>query len=251
MIENNGANDNLNGGRYCVGIVLGGAVNDYDSFASELTSCDYVVCADGGAAHLAKINVIPDLLVGDFDSIDRQELDKLLKIGVPSRKYPPEKNRTDSELAVDAAIEFINTKYFQHGKSNRSDIRIILLAATGSRPDHVLANQLMAAGLAREGYDVLMSDGVSRFYFLNGPIRKIIDTEIFKFSFVVSAIALSNEVKGITYDGLKYPLNDFDLKSGSQRGISNRLDEKVPGGKKAFSVSIKSGLLLLIITHDK
>lgn len=278
MIDNN-KRDYVNSKKISVGIVLGGEVNNYDHFALELAACDYTVCADGGAKHLARINFLPDLLVGDFDSIDKQDLEKLVAAGVPSRQFSPEKNMTDSELAVDAAIDFVYSKItgqdFLNQSDNKSDnksenrsdirtenrskkesekkadVRICLLAATGDRPDHVFANQLMAASKAREGYDVMMSDGVSRFYFLEGPVSKTFKTDIFDFDFVVSAIAVSDQVSGLSYEGLKYPLDKYELKFGSQRGVSNCLVTKDSSRRKGFSVSIESGTLMLVITPDR
>ena len=92
------------------------------SIASET---DFIIAADGGANHLKKYNLKPQLIVGDMDSISEQSLinDKTIE----KITYNTDKDQTDTELATIEA--------FKRGFSH-----ITLIAATGKRLDHTLAN---------------------------------------------------------------------------------------------------------------
>ena len=90
---------------YDLAIVLGGSIVDDRVFDEVLAGCRLIVCADGGARHLSRIGRMPDMLVGDMDSIQPDELAKLEAGNVRMRRFSPEKNFTDSELAVEAGLE--------------------------------------------------------------------------------------------------------------------------------------------------
>ncbi len=232
---------------YRIGVILSGDILDETGFLKIISGCDYLVCADGGVRHLRPYGILPDLLTGDLDSIKNDDRRWIEQAQVPVNQYSPEKDFTDSELAVESALRLLEAELAEQGLSrpaNRS-IAICLLAATGDRPDHVLGNQLMAAKLARSQYDVTLSDGRSWFYLMDGPSTKVYDCSAFPEDCAVSAIALSEQVRGITYEGLKYPLDNYDLPLGSQRGISNSLDCAHNG---QFKISISSGTLMVIIT---
>ena len=232
---------------YRIGVILSGDILDETGFLKIISGCDFLVCADGGVRHLRPYGILPDLLTGDLDSIKSDDRRWIEQAQIPVNQYSPEKDFTDSELAVDSALRLLETELVEQGLSrpaNRS-ISICLLAATGSRPDHVLGNQLMAANLARSQFEVMLSDGSSWFYLMNGPESRVYDSSAYPEDCAVSVIALSEQVRGITYKGLKYPLDNYDLPFGSQRGISNSIDCRNAG---QFEISISSGTLMVIIT---
>ncbi|NLW11289.1 MAG: thiamine diphosphokinase, partial [Clostridiaceae bacterium] len=191
--------------------------------------------------------ILPDLLTGDLDSIRGEDRSWIEQSQVPVNQYSPEKDFTDSELAVESAFKLLETDLCEkglHRPANRA-ITICLLAATGDRPDHVLGNQLMAGRLARSQYDVMLSDGRNWFYLMEGPASRTYDTSAYPEDFTVSVVSLSEQVRGITYRGLKYPLDNYNLNFGSQRGISNSLEYD---SASQFEIRIVSGTLMVIIT---
>jgi thiamine pyrophosphokinase len=237
--------------------MLSGQVLSDPGLLTWLADRSLLVCADGGARHLFRLGIYPDLLIGDFDSIGLVEHDWLTAAGVPAHQYPIAKDMTDSELAIEATLAM--AREMAPDQPN-STIELVVLAAFGSRPDHVLANQLLAARLTREGYQVVLTDGLSILTALTGPgtvslnLPAIIPVERWAFS----AIPVSETVCGLTYAGLRYPLQAATLHLGTSRGVSNEplsppadTPGQPPAEKKAppaISVELASGTIILILT---
>lgn len=227
-------------------ILLSGEIQDDTAAYRWLDRADKIICADGGARHLRRLHRIPDLLIGDFDSISTDDMQWLKDKGVPVKRYPREKDATDSELALDYACSELPQPAGQH--------TLTLLGAMGSRPDHVLANQLLAAHYAQSGWRIMLTDGISCVYTMCGgqsldlelPNR---DTE--KIS--VSLLPLTDMVRGVSCRGLKYPLESENIARGSTLGISNQVSEQqAEKGRKTVPVQIalREGLMLVITTPE-
>lgn len=204
--------------------------NGYDISKEVLevykTKGTYIICADGGANSLRKLGILPDILIGDFDSISPDILNFYRTEGIEIIPFPPEKDFTDSELAVEIAI----SKGFKN---------IIILGGIGSRMDHTIANVFMLKKMYEAGCKGIIADDNNRIQLISSHIvLKRLS------GYKVTLIALTPEVEGITTSGLYYPLSNFTLVQGSTRGVSNEFvnDEA--------SVSISSGLLLVIMSKD-
>ena len=224
------------------GIVLNGDVRDDEGFLTLIDCCDVLICADGGARHLHRLGIPPDSLIGDLDSVPSDALSWLKAQNVPMYTFPSEKDATDAELAIEYAIQFASTDSAST-HCGEHPIGIWLLAALGGRPDHVLANQLIAAKLAERYSDVLLSDGCTMIYALHGPCDRSIPRPE-SGEALLSAIAVSDVVQNLTYEGLQYPLQNATLKAGTARGVSNRFLPEV----HFCRVTFEQGTLLLIIT---
>jgi thiamine pyrophosphokinase len=218
-------------------LVLAGDLADDPACQALLDQAELIICADGGARHLRRLGKIPHLAVGDFDSISAEDLAWLRAASVPLCAYPAAKNETDGELALRAALVA--------WPEPKGDHELIVLGALGGRPDHALANQMLAASLAAEGYRLLLTDGISRVYTLTVGQVLTLDLPRQPAAWVVSAIPLSDTVTGLTYTGLVYPLQDATLRRGSTRGISNRFR-----AGQAATASLTDGLLLVFVTPD-
>lgn len=216
----------------CV-IVLAGEIRDDNAAQNWLKAAGRVICADGGARHLRRLNVRPDMLVGDLDSISEADLDWLKNQQVPVRKFPVSKDETDSELAIMTTLADLPEPREQH--------EIIILAALGSRPDHVLANQMLAARLAAESWRLMLSDGETCIYTLTAGQILILEPDITQ---TISAIPVAGPVSGLTYEGLLYPLDNVTLPLGSTRGVSNRVAEN------PVKIWLTNGVLLIIVTPE-
>jgi thiamine pyrophosphokinase len=217
-------------------IVLAGEIRDDRSCRHWLAQADDIICADGGARHLQRMRVLPDLLLGDLDSIDDLALSWLRRHSVPVERHPVAKDATDAQLALERAIERKSVLAKEQG--------IILLGALGSRPDHVLATQLLAARLAEPRRAILLSDGVSRIYSLVGSQSIKISLGQDK-SWLVSVLPISEKITGLTYSGLEYRLVDGTLLAGDTKGISNRLARSGQA-----EISLKQGRALVVVTPD-
>lgn len=205
-------------------VFINGEISDLNAIRAEMRGDDLLVAADGGARYVLALDRLPDLLVGDLDSVDPAELGQMEAAGVTILRSPVHKDETDLELAIDAAIE-------------AGADEVVLVGATGGRLDQTLANLLILA--QRDwGATLQILDGEQRALLIRAPATLEIAGEP---GTLVSAIPLSAEVTGITYTGLVYPLTNHTLTLGSTRGVSNEL--AAPSAR----IDVASGLLLLIV----
>lgn len=186
--------------------------------------------ADGGARHLEAAGRLPDLVCGDADSLSADDLRRFREAGTTVELHPADKDESDSELSVRAALA-------------RGATRIVICGALGgSRLEHGIANQQLLAGPFLDGLDAVILHGrssIRRIGTADGPGRLQIHGQTADY---VSLLPLDDPVSGITTDGLRYPLRDEPLPLGSTRGLSNELT-----GEDA-TVRTDHGRLLVIHT---
>jgi thiamine pyrophosphokinase len=192
---------------------------------------DLVVAADGGARHARMLGVSIDLWVGDGDSLGEDGIAALAAAGVPVERARPDKDQTDVELAVDAAIR-------------RGAVGLIVVGALGGeRVDHALANVALLARPDLAGRPAVLLDARSRISLLRAP-RPDGDPARVVFGrapgSTVSLLPFGADVDGVTTDGLLYPLSAEPLALGSARGVSNVIVR--PGA----TVTVRRGLLLVV-----
>lgn len=202
-------------------VVANGHIKDMDFLRSTIENSDYIICADGAAKYLMRLNMYPSLLVGDFDSIDEKTL-KWTKINnIETRQFPREKDMTDTELAVEFAL--------QQGPK-----KITIIGAMGSRLDHSLSNIMLLYKIYKEGIDAIIVDGLNYVAITDDVLKMRCQV-----GQTVSIIPIGGDAKGVTLEGLEYPLIDYDIEMGSSLGISNKsIAEEV-------IISIKNGTLLV------
>jgi thiamine pyrophosphokinase len=205
-------------------IVSGGRLGDVEFFRKKMSQAghDLLICCDSGARHLAAAGVTPDVLVGDMDSIESSRLADYVRKGVKIIQHPADKDFTDTALALDYAVGL-------HPE------RIHIWGALGGRMDHALANLFLLLKGKEAGIKICLLDEFCEAF--------IPDQEVnFENAAgcVVSLLALSPQVKGITLRGFAYPLTDGALTLSESRGISN-----VISANRA-SVYVRSGSLLVI-----
>jgi thiamine pyrophosphokinase len=187
---------------------------------------DLVIAADGGARHAALIGRRPDLWVGDGDSIDASDLAALEAAGVAVRRSPVDKDESDAELAILAAID-------------EGARRVTILGALGgARIDHGLANVWLLGHPRLAGCDARLLDAAARIR-LVGPGRTDLAGRI---GDLVSLLPFGGDATGLTTRGLRYPLRDEALPSGPSRGLSNVRE----AGDAALTV--ESGRILVVET---
>lgn len=201
-------------------VVADAPVGDLQPFRDLLHQADLIIAADGGARHVLALNLLPQLAVGDFDSLEPELLQQLEAANVQIEHYPAHKDETDLELALLAAIG--------HGAT-----QIRVLAALGGRPDQHLANLQLLAHPALAHADVrLLQDDWEVFVIRNSA--HIVGTP----GDTVSLLPMTDEVQDIVTSGLYYPLQHETLRLGPARGVSNVLV-----GHEA-KIKVESGLLL-------
>jgi thiamine pyrophosphokinase len=187
-----------------------------------------VIAADGGARHATSLGLRLDRWVGDGDSIDPGDLATLAAAGVRVERVPREKDASDTELAVLAAIDA------------GADELTILGGLGGARVDHALTNVALLEHEALAGRAVrLYDEHAARISLLTGPgITVLAGRE----DDLVTLIPVGGPAVGVTTRDLRYPLRDETLEPGSSRGLSN-----LRTAPRA-AVSVRAGRLLVIET---
>lgn len=139
-------------------IICGGRIEDYNRAGKYCRGADIVISADSGARHCKALGIVPDIVLGDFDSIDRGDFRELEAAGAEILRYPVEKDMTDSELAVETAI-----------KSGCS--RVILLGSFGSRLDHSISNLFLLKKLHDANVEGIIADEKNEIRLISGSIK--------------------------------------------------------------------------------
>lgn len=171
-----------------------------------------VVAADGGVRHAATLGVGIDRWVGDGDSVAADDLEHLARLGVSIERADPDKDESDTELAVVTALAAGATRL------------TIVGALGGARIDHAFANVALLALDALRGLDVRLVAADARIRLLRAPgdggRAVTVDLEG-RIGDVVSLLPWGARVDGVTTAGLRYPLRDEALLAGPARGLSN------------------------------
>ena len=199
-------------------VLVGAAeIRNYDRINRYLRPDDFFVFCDGGLSHLSRLNAVPGLVVGDFDSGEKPAA------GPEIISLPREKDDTDMVYAAREAV--------RRGYSD-----FLLLGAAGGRLDHTIGNLSLLLWLDRQGKTALLADDYSDMQIVSGGKAQI-DDSVFCFSLLNTA----GLARGITITGAKYPLEDAEICSDYQYGISN---EVIPG--QTAVVTVREGSLLLV-----
>lgn len=202
--------------------------DEVDKTSLENMVFDYVICADGGLEKAEKLQIVPDLILGDFDSVDPKVLEKF-KDNSEIVKYPAEKDFTDMELSIETAV-------------NKGFRDIVLVGATGGpRLDHSLANLMLIEKYHQYGVNIIIIDNNNKVQIIADNCNMMLDK---KSGSYVSLIPLTEEISGLTLEGFKYPLDRVVVKRGSTLCVSNEIiwDK----GK----IILEKGTALLFISRD-
>ena len=161
----------------------------------------YVICADRGLVHAQKLGIEPDVIVGDFDSYEGE-----LPSGAEIHRSVPEKDDTDTMLAVKIAIE-------------RGYDSIVLLGGLGGRFDHTFANIQTMRYAFEHGCEMSVLSDDNCLYIQGAGSRSYDRREDWYFS----VFALTPEVRIKELSGVKYELRDYTLTDSFPLGVSNEI----------------------------
>jgi thiamine pyrophosphokinase len=193
-----------------------------------------VIAADGGARHASVLRLQLDRWIGDGDSIDPADLAALAAAGVPIERVDPEKDASDTELALAAAIE------------SGVDEVTILGGLGGVRTDHGLVNVLLLQQSTLEGLAVrLYDERAARLSLLTAPLADggPVEAQLAgHLDDLVTLVPLGGPAVGVATRGLRYPLDGESLAPGTSRGLSNVRTTPIA------TVSLLAGRLLVIET---
>ena len=199
-------------------VIIGGApIGDYPYIRSMLQESDYFVFCDSGLTHMESLRVKPDLIVGDFDSIENPHMD------IETIVLPCEKDDTDTYFAAKEGLK-------------RGYREFLLIGVIGARLDHSLGNVSILMYLTSQNAKGVILDDYSQMEIVTDEPVCVEDSWSY-----FSLLCLTGSAEGVTVENAKYPLNDGVITSSYAYGVSN---EVLPG--KTAAVFVKKGNLLLI-----
>lgn len=211
-------------------IIGNGEINNRELIHSIVNEDDAIICCDGGLKYAFEEGLIPQCIIGDFDSVPEQILRFFELKGVPVKRFPEKKDFTDMELCLEFAVSFLK-------EINAEEI--VILGGLGSRFDHSLANANILLKAVRAGVRASLVNENNRVYLTDKKI-----------SFrgekggLVSLLPFSEKVLSVTTKGLYYELNKQDLEFGVSLGVSNVMTED------SAEIEIKQGYLFVILSND-
>ena len=203
-------------------IYTGGAVRT--EFITEHPKADDLTIAADSGYHTARaLGERIDILLGDFDSIGDMPRDE----GMEIRRVPAEKDYTDTQLAVEIALD-------------KGAEDIIMIGGLSGRLDHTLSTLAILEDLHGRGVYATLTDGQSRARYLKSS-STLIARSHYKY---LSLVAADDIVKGVDVEGCKYPLKRATLHRRNQFAVSNEIT-----GNVAF-ISVKKGGIFIIESRD-
>lgn len=211
-------------------VIINGGNIDYDFALSFLKEhpYDYMIAADRGMEFLKEAGICPDEIVGDFDSAADGMLEFFSGKHILIRKFRPQKDATDMEIAMETAIE-------------RGSTSITVFGATGSRMDHVLGSLRNLTIPLKAGVECCIIDKNNRIRLVDHSLELKREEQ---FGTYISLLAFGGAVEGLSLTGFFYPLTEYRLEADSALGVSNEMIEDVG------TICFQSGRLLVVESKD-
>lgn len=215
-------------------IVSGGELNEelaLSVLAKQEEQC--VIGVDRGVEFLYEHQIMPDYIVGDFDST-RAEIRDYYKneTNIPIREYNPVKDASDTEIALRLAM----TLGYKE---------LLILGATGGRIDHLWANVQSLVIPFKAGIDAKIMDSQNLISIIGEGETHLRRDEMYGPFF--SVFPLGEEIFGFNIRGAKYPLRNHTLRPTNSLCVSNEIAE----GSDEAVISFPSGKVILMQTRDK
>lgn len=210
-------------------IITGGFIDEeFLKFLVNKEKYSMIIVADRGLLAADSLGLSVDYILGDFDSVPLEILSKYRKKPIPIESFPSMKDKTDTQIAFEVALE--------HRPS-----RIDLVGATGSRMDHTISNMGLLMLALNLGISAMILDANNKIYLKRDSftIKKVNQHGDF-----ISFLSFSHQVKGLKLHGFKYPLRGVTLMAGSSLGISNELQEE------EGRVEFQEGILAVFESKD-
>ncbi len=193
-----------------------------------IKAAEYIICADGGAVHCDRMGIIPDMVIGDMDSIPAEILEKFARHHTIIKTFPVHKDNTDLELAV----HYAHLRIKEMGAAS-----IHIFGGLGGRWDMSLATILLLTDKNNLQQEIVIHGDQEIFYALQPGAYNLQGTVGQRISF----LSLHGDVKKLSLSGLRYPARKITLNLGSSLGVSNRFVEE------KCLVTFAEGILLVVL----
>lgn len=202
-------------------IFCGGRIEDYSYIEQESLENALVICADGGYGHTEKLNITPDVIIGDNDSWNGEYPEEIKSI-----KCPSEKDYTDTERCIDYAIE-------------NGCREILIYGGLGGRLDHEFSNYCLLLYALKKGAKVVLLDKYNEIWMEDKPFTLKKDKKKY-----VSFFPYGGEVQDFSVKGLKYEGDNINLNTDSTLTVSNEFLNS------SAEISFSSGYVLVMLCND-
>ena len=207
-------------------IIIGAAPHTTLRFLeNDLIARSMIIAADGGYLTAMREKIPIDFFVGDMDSAKTRPMDQ----EIPCMILPCEKDFSDVHTAVEYALSQGIREFY-------------LVGCSGGRVDHYLANIALLERICCAGRDAILLDTQNAVRFLSPGTYSLPKNPKYQY---LSLLALDEKVTGVTFSGLKYPLENAVLKRAMPIGISNEWTSN------EAKISIAQGRALLIFSGDE
>jgi thiamine pyrophosphokinase len=204
-------------------ILMAGDVSPTRRLKNQISNAR-VIAADGGMKHAEALGLTPELWVGDFDSTSTVLRDQWSHI--EQERFPAAKDKTDGELAVEAAIK-------------RGANEIILVGAFGGQFDHVLAHATLLHVIASGGVKAFATSGNEEAW----PLSSSLSLWQIPSGTRVSIVGLT-DMKALSILGVRWPLQRRDVPFGSTLTLSNE-------SKGDVSISLEQGRAVVLLYPEQ
>lgn len=182
---------------------------------------DYIICADGGLKHALQAGIKPDIVIGDFDSLDMEIPENIQTLILPS-----EKDITDTAQCLDYAVEQGYTSIF-------------IVGGMGGRLDHTLANIQNIVKYSKENIKIIMVDQNNYFIALTNDSTTLPKLE----GYHLSLISHTEICEGVSISGVHYPLENDTLTNDFPLGVSNEFEADFA------RIEVQKGTLLIVLSR--
>jgi len=200
-------------------IISAAPIDNYQPLLAYMNNIDYIICADGGYNHAKNLNLTPNVIIGDLDSIG--EIPK----GIEILRYNKDKDDTDTMLAVKYGIE----KGFKD---------FLIIGAIGGRLDHTYANFSTLHYIIKNGCTGFIADNFSEVHIMEKGGKIFNKRE----DYYISVFPFGAKSACITEKGFKYSLDNYILESENPIGVSNEFKDDIA------SIFVEKGTLIIILS---
>jgi thiamine pyrophosphokinase len=209
-------------------IILNGVAKLLPDITPLVGHDDRIICVDGGTNHAHRMGLLPNLIIGDLDSIDPMVLHDYENKGVSIKKYPRDKEASDLELAIQEALTYEPSELW-------------CFCTWGGRPDHALTNINVLGHYAAKGLKISIFDEswLAQYVTKDYPAKfsgQVQDT--------LSLIPLTPTVEGVQLTGTRWPLDNATLEWGKSLTLSNEF------AQPDVTVVVSEGLLIAFHIKD-
>lgn len=211
-------------------IVTGGTSEGEESFYLPfLKQAFFHIAADSGLEIYFRLEIKPHIVIGDLDSVSDDAFEWAERNDIPLQSFPEEKDATDTQLAVDAAI-------------NMQCDELYILGGIGSRLDHTLANLNLLVHSFEKGVHARLLDPENHIQLLTPGFMVQVQGRP---GDLVSILPVGKDLRGLNAQGVHWPLKDDTMRFGGSRGISNYLEED------HASFSLKEGMAFVMQVRER